>query len=965
MALQLSIYPQTNLNGSYNYTSTAINTELVSDPSFFWAGMFNFPSASTSTGCPSQEAMTATAPISSWRGFYSDGTTYTATTAPTFGSYNVMNHYIKLDASSGGASGIYQKITGLQIGHSYDLVIKFHGGSTSSSGEFLYIGSLCGALPQHNEIGGQSFITHHPNITGTITHTFTAQHTEEVLTLQYHSFATADLKIKKISIRENENTAPLLLTDVDDGQVLLDLMDANSLPITLSIDNFKNVAEKPQSYSKAFNLPSTKKNNRIFSSLYDVQRAIKSDSFSFNPHKRTKAILKDNGYPIFEGYLKLISIKEKKGIVVYNVNLFNDAISLKTVLDNKTFADFDGGSYHGGSGLQELEHDYNKSNIKDSWIGEVELESPLPLGYKGFAGAELDTTTSVLKYPFCIWSTDIYQSPGTGSFPPLNSPVLTDLEDAFRPWIKCKYLLDRIIHEAGFSYSSDFLNSTAFTRIFMDFNWGKEELMTPTTETKNAYYRQDGGLTNIFSSSYSNLQLNTATYASINAAQCLVDMGYSLSTHIWTAPTTTTTYIFDGAFELNISTATTTFDCRIVHKSAGGAIISQQVSTFTNASGETRIWTISNSTWNLIAGETIEFQCKEVSGGVVEQGAGYAYPYPPNGSTLLTVTTDLNPIASSNIMLQKRGKIKQWDYIKDIFTMFNLVIMSDRQNPNNLIIEPYKDVFIDDSQSQYISINTLDWTDKVDMDSMELKPAKLKKVVTFDYKKPKDYANKVYTDATGLQFGSFEIDASDFDTANGTQKIALKVFSPTFLTPVFDHWNIILTVPHITGGDVSSGADGAIDNNPRILYDATSTSTPLDPATSVITLDPDKYQIPAQAGMYSENQKRFGLFSHLARHPAQTSSTDDLDLNFGTHQITGYGGSPSVHNLFNTYWQPYFDELYHADTRIVKLKIALNAQDISTFNFNDQIRIKNRLYRANKIDYKPEALSNVELVLIP
>ena len=47
------------------------------------------------------------------------------------------------------------------------------------------------------------------------------------------------------------------------------------------------------------------------------------------------------------------------------------------------------------------------------------------------------------------------------------------------------------------------------------------------------------------------------------------------------------------------------------------------------------------------------------------------------------------------------------------------------------------------------------------------------------------------------------------------------------------------------------------------------------------------------------------------------------------------------------------------------IKVNLTASDISTFKFNLQVMIKNRIFRVNKIDYKPNDLSTVEFILIP
>ena len=47
------------------------------------------------------------------------------------------------------------------------------------------------------------------------------------------------------------------------------------------------------------------------------------------------------------------------------------------------------------------------------------------------------------------------------------------------------------------------------------------------------------------------------------------------------------------------------------------------------------------------------------------------------------------------------------------------------------------------------------------------------------------------------------------------------------------------------------------------------------------------------------------------------------------------------------------------------IKLLLNSSDINTFDFADRITIKNRRYRVNRIDYKPNELSTVEFILVP
>ena len=80
--------------------------------------------------------------------------------------------------------------------------------------------------------------------------------------------------------------------------------------------------------------------------------------------------------------------------------------------------------------------------------------------------------------------------------------------------------------------------------------------------------------------------------------------------------------------------------------------------------------------------------------------------------------------------------------------------------------------------------------------------------------------------------------------------------------------------------------------------------------------------------------------------------------------MTGVGEAPT-NNLFNTYWLPYFAELYNADTRTMSIKVNLTPGDLNTLNMYDTVFIKNREFRINKIDYKPNDLATVEFILIP
>ena len=154
------------------------------------------------------------------------------------------------------------------------------------------------------------------------------------------------------------------------------------------------------------------------------------------------------------------------------------------------------------------------------------------------------------------------------------------------------------------------------------------------------------------------------------------------------------------------------------------------------------------------------------------------------------------------------------------------------------------------------------------------------------------------------------------------------------------------------------GVCSSFDNLPRLLYDCGT--------YNVIDFSVDfkaQNNSPAQS-----NVTEFLQFSHTTDVASVVSippaTTDTIDYNFESHQLLAGMGVAPTRNVFNLYWLPYFSELYNPDTRILKIRINLSAADINSFEFTDKVYIKQRVFRVNKIDYKPGDLAKVELIMI-
>jgi len=942
MSLQLVLHPQ-EYNGQYTYSSVVSSTNLIADPLFYFAN-FMLTTTAVTTSTPSETAMLSSVPVQAWKSYHTSGGSFDATAAPTI---TTSSNKINLTSTGTGKSGAYQLVDGLNIGTHYDITVLVTTGAVGTFSIRNFGGSsVTTGGTSYDVIGGNGY-TLGNSLTTTaavnLTYTFTATQESMIFCMNWESPGNTVILINKVVLKQSPATP--LITDIDDGQVILDMYSHESLPLTLSIDNFKNIAEKTQSYSKAFSLPATKHNNKIFNHLYDVTIATQGQSDVFNPYKISKATLKEDGHTIFEGSLTLISITDKEGEVSYNVNLFSSSISLKTSIGNKTFADFN-------NGFDELTHEYHKTNIKGSWIGSLPVTA-LPLG--SHAGATGATTTNVLKYPFCRYNGDITQFT-TGANE--GYPVFWKLSDAFRPWIKVKYLFDRIISEAGFQYQSDFIEgignyagtSTShepdFKRLFMDFNWGNDANPSSLSGAETAeYIRNNDASNNTATTSFQKILWN-------NNEANLVSQGWVTADDEFVAATDNTVY--DLVWNINIQTfGASGYQVNLWKEDASTGITSSEWASYHTSSGSDVVMHSGTINITLDAGDKLYFQFKKSSGSVIQGiNATQSVPTCDLTSSIMSSYTD------TTVLLTKRSKVKQWEFVKDIFTMFNLVVLKSKDNDTVLKIEPYGDIFKNTEGTTDITQKLYDWTDKVDLSEVKLTPVKLKKQVEFNYKKDdKDYATGVYENSTGYVFGNYEIDASSFSVSTGVQKLELKVFGSTFCTPLFADFSSTLTVPQI----VTQKSDGTIegfDNKPRILYDVSGDQST---HTNLPQLSYGTYRIPAAAGLGNEDQSYVCLFSHVTDLPTVVGSRD---FNFGAHQIISSTGNTPVKNLFNEYWSPYYDELYDSDTKTMSVKVLLTPLEISNINFYDLIQIKNRQYRINKIDYKPSQLSTVELILL-
>ena len=750
-------------------------------------------------------------------------------------------------------SGIYQRINGLVVGQQYQLVINVTVPATTGLGTLIL-----GASGYSNNLGGLGYqpITDISTTGNTNPIVFTAQSQSEVLVLNYVAQNTQVLDITSVRIT---TLTPTQNSEPRDGQVIVDLYEEEEIPLTLSVDDFKNVAEKVQSYSKDFNLPATKRNNKIFDNIFDITR--KDTGISFNPYKQTQAILKENGFTIFQGYLRLIEIKTQKGEISYNVNLYSEAIALADILQNKTFSDID---------LSELSHNYNYNIIEDSWTDTtgIQLLNTLPTNSFAFDSSLAADRTNVLKYPFCDWTGKInYQATASQVNVNANSgmPSLNQLSDAYRPFIQIRYLLNKIFKDAGFTWTSTFFDTADFGKLFMDFNWGNDFSPADYTVTGVAQYKTANGQT-------AGATFSDVIFDIVGNTTWQTESGYSTTTGKFTSPSDNTEYYINARLAL-VTTSGGTLETRYIDSNSNTYALTTH--GIPAAGDHTINVPLIIETFN--NGETVNLQWKWTGGGTAKICSTGFSTFPDISHIFAKVTIDT--IVGGTLMNTLRGELNQFEFLKGIMTMFNLITLQDPKNPTNILIEPYDDVFLNNADSKI-----LDWTNKVDNDQLELKPLELNKTTVFKFTEDEDYPFKVYKAATQQHlYGSLKFTQSDYTLLTGQEEIEVVPFASTVIKPVFPDYPTFVA-PAIYGSNDDGTEFEAIENAPRILYNCFSTPYEISSGAPGLT-----YFIPAESGVAGSNQNSYAVFSHTEEVPSLFSNDDYV---FGTQQLIGLGDSP-------------------------------------------------------------------------
>jgi hypothetical protein len=679
--------------------------------------------------------------------------------------------------------------------------------------------------------------------------------------------------------------------------VVVDLYENESISYS---SNFNSVSEFTTrgAFSREFRIPATKANVDFFGQQYNVN-LLNDDTTQINVLRKIEATLSVDTLPIAEGHLQFKQAITQQGKMhEFVIAFFGETVDLARSIGDKMLKELD---------YTDLAHENSYENVNLINDGSL-FDNAIcyTLTDKGQNWSEDSTVTSRRIF---------------SSVNPIYTGELTLA-------VQAKWLMDKIISEAGFTWSGDTI-AAELENMYEPYITGprteglsnneakfKVEFATDTAFNINIqgdqsnYFKQLTGWTEI--SDPSNSWVSDAYTAQGSfQANFEIDLtievdttGYSADTQhvydiMWKRERAGTELFFPFPLSMGVGPTSLQYTQGIGWQPTIPINPFNVASNFQLDVQDGDIYTLYIFA-HAGSSQSVEIKADSYAAFSYVSGLSYAYPV---------------QIANN------APEQKQVDFLRDILKMFNAVLVPNPNLPNAVEIIPMVEYLA--------SGDDYDWTGKLDLSKdIVLTPAAdiRKRVLKWSYKEQGDFFNAKYKTGAQRIYGELRLTdpGNDFSTSDYTVELTFGA-SPCDLIP---NTNYIIPKYFNEKGEFMTPG-------PRILYRR-------DAAEDAVVMVYDEVAEEAS----------FTIIPLLSHYRAIPTAIGTDDLNFGQEIPPHPIEAMPLHTLFDRYWRQYISELYDSEQKIMEAYFKLSVTDVFGLKFNDKIWIKDSWWRVIELtDY--------------
>ena len=711
--------------------------------------------------------------------------------------------------------------------------------------------------------------------------------------------------------------AQLYAINSEGETVLLQLSDDSPIKINLSVAEL-NPFTPSSFFSQTFRVPGIGPNTAFFKDVYSV------NGTTFNPAAAAQAWILQAGTLFSVGNINLQSVysNERTGLIEYEVYFLGDTSNLSTSIGEGGMSTID---------TSEIDHTLSYANVTKSWDAAA-----------GTTGGLLEGN---VLYPLIEWGYNYTEDTKV----PIENTLSVGYDRSFtknanhplkmeqlKPCIKLKWLWDKILSDAGYTYTSAFLDSDLFNSLyFVSDSVARTEFQSVT------------GVCNIVAGTGFTIPLGVERLVPYDIEINDIERVFNETTHTWTAPVDGTYVFYAEGTVLNVSTSSAAW--RVAYYVNG--VLADLSPVFTS-SGFSTFWNRGYNFVPLLKGDTVQVKIENM-------------PFSRSLALFLAnrFACTQGPPATvvMNSFLPDESILKKIDFIRGIIRAFNLVLEPSKTEQKSFIIEPWID---------WIQLGGIkDWTKYFDGASdTQSSPvfSEQQRILKFKGAEDEDWTSKGVQERTKHDYMYRQFD-SQISLIRGEQEIDLP-FGTTPMqsiparTTQYPDW-VFPSLGRIQPGnpdEPSSGELQPIIPKPRIVF-----YNGLQPSPLIWYLSQT-----VNSGVTGAPQGEHPLVSPYSEWAPDLYTT--LNFNFESKEQTWSRNSTYIgktsQDLYTRYWSQYVNWLYDPFNRKVNLTALISPTDVYELSFNDKIWVKDSWFFVSKIsDYSvgESDLLKCELVKVP
>lgn len=707
---------------------------------------------------------------------------------------------------------------------------------------------------------------------------------------------------------------------------ILQLSSFDPIKMTLSVAE-QNPFVPSSYYSQTFRIPGQGANVKFFEDVYSVNGS------SFDATVAAEAWILSDGFLFSIGNLTLKQVirSEKYSRIEYEVLFMGDT---------STFASEVGDGYMDQIDTTGLNHALTYSNVTTSWGATAGSTGGLKDGNVLYPLCEWGYNYDSSNFPTQVTLSNGFPKGTTGPAPAgsftAGSTGGLDLTQ-FKPAVRVKWLWDKIFSDAGYTYTSTFINSDLFDRLyFVSDSVARSQMFlnVGVCQVAGRDFRVALG------------QTDRIFFTNIISDR---DRTFDTVLSEWTCPATGN-YTIRMSVNAKVVPSGGPSGVFRVDSILNGNISYGTLNTFSSASNASFVYS-STTTGFYVKGDVLSYQMHVPS----YSNSNILFSKP-----LFEVTDGPDDVIVSSYF-PGEGSLKKIDFIKGITKMFNLVFEPSRDSAKTFVVEPWVD---------WIQLGEKkDWTEYLqgasDLQQIPVFQDQNRNLI-FTGTDDADVQNVIFQDQYKRSFMFRQFD-SGINIIKGVLETKVPFAGtplqslPSKTTTQYPNW-VFPTFAKLQPGSPDqpgSGKRQPIQIKPRILF-----------YNGLQANDIPWYLFPTVSGTTGAiAQNNYPLVSTFETWPP-AKFTQEL-----TFQSKPQLWSPeadyvqtTANDLYNVYWQDFVEWLYDPYNRKVVATFKLNPKEVQTLKFNDRVWVKDAWYFVTKIvDYPVGeiALVKVELIKCP